>query len=526
MSELAKSSSLTTDLMEAGMNRDAAMAAAQAMFSLDSWPAPKLEPGSTSRLMASLKPAIRRGLPVARRRLVRACALGGIAAVLILATTLAASPKLRSTVTGWLSSGTTVRSPLVLGSVDFLNSKLGFVVVGNTRTHQGYLYKTPDAGRRWHLSLRFRTGGDLPNLGLLGTSLTFLNGQVGFLYTAYGSWGTDKPGVHIHGVLHRTVNGGRSWSRVKLPTEQWQAFASVSFVNRRQGWVLISSGTTMGQAVGALFRTENGGHLWTKIAWDYYTPNMTQSSRGGLGGSFNQRIHFISSRDGWLFSEDAVVGPSADSLTADGGDKWQGCREFPRGFERPGSPESRLKCSGPVPLRRFYTEALRSSGSDQVFVTQLDSGDFFNGRGLLPVVDVVPRSIHNVPVPPTQGGYFMYHLDRSPYSWVRPTPLPLGMPYENGYSGGPVVDVQSPRDWFFAGHGRIVYTLSAGTSWIRLPSPVSNSFTLGGVKFFGAKTGFIWGGSLNQKGPYSPRSVLDRTDDGGRTWTTVKLPVR
>ena len=356
-------------------------------------------------------------------------------------------------------------------------------------------------------------------MGLLGTSLTSLNKRVGFLYTAYGSLYAE------HGVLQRTTNGGNSWSRVRLPTERWQSFVSVSFVNRRQGWVLISSRPAMGQTVSALFRTHNGGQSWSRVAWDYIMPNGTWSTRGDLGGSFDQRIHFISARYGWLFSDDAVNGPAGDSLTTDGGYKWQGCRGLPQGFARSGSPEARMKCTGPIPPRRLYRDAGQSSGSDQVFVTQLDSGDFFGGRDLLPVVDAVPRDIHHVAVPPTQGGYFMYHLDRLTNSWARPTPLSLGLPYAID-TGGPAVDVEGPHNWFFAGDGKIVYTLNAGGSWTHQPSPIPNRFTLGGIKFFGAKVGFIWGGSLNQNGAYSPRSVLDRTRNGGRTWTTVKLPIR
>ena len=248
MIDSEKGRGLMSDLISAGMNRSEAVEAVSAIMALETWAVPAPSRASTAKIIEQLVPVTGHAAPAAMRRILRSVALAGIAAVLVLATAFAASPKLRSAVSGWFGAGTTLYSPLVLGSVDFLDPRLGFVTVGNTRTHRGYLYKTTNGGKSWQMSLRFRTGGDIASLGLLGTSVTFINRNVGFLYTAYGSPFSEKPGVHIHGVLHRTVDGGATWNRVALPTEPWQAFISLSFISRDEGWVLISSGTTMSQS--------------------------------------------------------------------------------------------------------------------------------------------------------------------------------------------------------------------------------------------------------------------------------------
>jgi photosystem II stability/assembly factor-like uncharacterized protein len=465
-----------------------------------------------------------------RRRMLRPLALAGIAAILVLATAFAASPKLRSTVAGWFGSGSTVHSPLVLGSVDFLNPRLGFVTVGNIRTHQGFLYKTTNGGKSWQPSVSFRTGGDISSLGLLGTSVTFINKDVGFVYTAYGSPTSEKPGVHIHGVLHRTVDGGKTWNSIALPTEPWQTFISLSFINRDTGWVLISSGTTMSQSTIAEFRTTNGGTSWKLQAYGGYDKNSVLVSRGGLHeGSANETIHFFSKRYGWIMGDNFTAGGSADNVTTNGGRSWHTCRSMPKSFYRVRPVPT---CSGPIPPARFYRDGRKLGGSGQVFVNQLDSGNLFGDAGLLPVLENIPSSIHPYK-PAPESGYYMYHLNRARTSWIRPVRLHLGLSagsegkvssLNNGGLPTPAVDIESSRDWFFTNGSTIVYTTNGGRSWTHVPSPLQGKFAPGGIRFFGSGQGFVWGGSANKSGPYSPRSILAGTVDGGRIWTTIQLP--
>ena len=495
MTESQRRSSVINALMEAGMTNDEAAESAGGIMMLDAWQAPPLPAGSDARLVDSLLPAVGRQIRSARRPLLRALSLAGIAAILVCATAFAASPKLRSTVTGWFASGTTVRSPLVLGSVDFLNPKLGFVAVGNTRTHQGYLYKTTDGGDSWRLSLRFRTGGDLPNMGLLGTSLTFLNQQVGFLYTARSSSVLAHKVTHIHAVLQRTVDGGRSWTRVKLPNEPWQIDSSLSFVSRTEAWYLIGAwGSVSGQTGAALFHTSNAGRTWREVGGTFMA-----------GG--HPTIRFVNRSTGWLFSSNFTGGWAQDSVTHNGGQTWHPCRPAPE-FGNAYGPW----CTSPTPPARFYRPGPHASSfSYWVDVTHLDSGNFFGARGLVPVLyTLVGNGVKHV--------VFVNHMNQLTGSWTRATQVPLG-----GYQRL-AVDIQSLRAWFFAGQRQIVYTLNGGRSWTHLPSPIPHNFTLGGIKSFGPKVGLIWGGSVNQNGPYSPRSVLDRTVNGGKTWTTIKLP--
>jgi photosystem II stability/assembly factor-like uncharacterized protein len=536
MSESERTRSLLADLMSTGMSRAEALSAITA---LETWTIPIPSRASTTRLLDRLASATNTRAAAPLRRILRPVALAGIAAILLIATVLAASPGLRSAVAGWFGSGTTVHSPLVLGSVDFLNPRLGFVTVGNTRTHRGFLYKTTNGGDSWRVSLHFRTGGDIASLGLLGTSVTFINRNVGLLYTAYGSPTSEKLGdemakrsVHIHGVLHRTVDGGATWTRVALPTEPWQAFISLSFISRAEGWVLVSSGTTMSQSSIAEFHTSNSGKSWQLQAFGGYDKNSVLVSNGGLHeGSADETIHFISQRVGWILGNEFASGDTVDSVTTNGGRLWRACRAMPPSFYgiRP-IP----RCTGPVPPARFYREGRQLGGSGQVFVTQLDAGNLFGSVGLLPVMETIPSSIHGNELA-SDSGYFMYHLNRSRTSWTKPMRLNLG--FKVGSEGQtsalntagvrtPAVNIESSRDWFFTNGSTIAYTTDGGRSWTHVPSPLRGRFVPGGIKFFSNGQGFVWGGSINQVGgPYSPRSVLARTLDLGRTWTTLKLPI-
>jgi photosystem II stability/assembly factor-like uncharacterized protein len=404
------------------------------------------------------------------------------------------------------------RAPWVLGSADFLGARSGFVTVGDTRTNHGYLYETSDGGSSWTRLLRFPIGGlSSPQGGLLPTSLTFLNSRVGFLSTQDGSLTGTKEWVR--GLVYRTTDGGRKWQRFVLPHERWGLFDSVSFVSRNQGWLLISSHTTMAQSSLAVFHTADGGKKWSEQAIAGYGPHAFVFKGGLSMGSYDEQIHFSSKSHGWIFGENGVGGETVDSFTTNGGKTWGQCA---------GRHGPIPKCGGPGAPARFFKDGRRNGGSGQVFVTQLDNGDFFDRRGLLPVVAVVPSWVTRGHFK-TEGGYFMYHLGRSMTFFGNPTALRLPMGY--GFLRPPVADVTSPTQWYFANNHVIASTANGGRTWTRTPAPLPGGFFAGGLQFIG-RTGYVWGGSLAQGPNYSIGSLLERTDNGGKSWTRIVLPTR
>jgi photosystem II stability/assembly factor-like uncharacterized protein len=435
--------------------------------------------------------------------------LMGISATGAAASAPAAAPR--------LAGGTTASAPFVIGSVDFVSPNHGWVTVGNTATHWGRLYGTVDGGRSWWRALTFRTGGLFSNrYGTLGTELDFLTPRVGFLIAAYGTAG------HSHWVLHRTSNGGRTWTAVGLPHKPWEYVTSFSFLNARKGWLLASGVITTGHYAGEVFTTDDAGATWKRLAWTGYTRNNVPVDRGYLGGSMDS-IRFTSLRSGWIFGESPIVGPAANEHTADGGRTWNAC-----GFP-PARPRKRLPACGPI-APPWLTKTSIKTGQGQVFVTQLDGGDFFGRGGLLPEDIIVPRQSHGLVVPPKYGGYYMYRLNRGRDSWVDPRLLPLHMPLAGSGSGvslfqPPVVDIESLHQWFFANRDKLVYTLNGGRTWRTSRTGLSGGLQPAGIRFFDRRSGLIWATIPPDGGAFSTRSVLERTDDAGRTWKVLHLPL-
>ena len=321
----------------------------------------------------------------------------------------------------------TARAPWVLGSVDFLGARSGFVTVGGTRTNRGYLYKTSDGGISWTRLLRFPIGGlRPPHGGLLPTSVTFLSSRVGFLSTQNGS--LTGPKEWVRGLVYRTTSGGRTWQRFVLPHALGGLFDSASFVNRNQGWVLVSSGTTMQQSSLAVFHTADGGKKWSEQAIAGYGPHGLVFKGGLTMGSADEQVHCSSKSNGWIFGENGIVGTTVGAFTTNGGKSWGQCA---------GHNGPIPKCGGPgAPARFVVTAAGRWLGT----------GDHDAARrwGLPPPPGVAPRGGRRTSWVTrghfkTEGGYFMYHLSRNMTFWGNPTALRLEMGY--GFVWPPVADI-------------------------------------------------------------------------------------
>lgn len=110
------------------------------------------------------------------------------------------------------------------------------------------------------------------------------------------------------GIVIKTNNGGRTWSRQKTPTTS--NLRAIQCIDQQVGWAAgweIVSG--VGRSAGVLLRTGDGGRTWDRVT----TPAMP----GVLGMAFRD------ARRGWVWGVASALVPSGVMQTQDGGRSWQ-----------------------------------------------------------------------------------------------------------------------------------------------------------------------------------------------------------
>ena len=232
-------------------------------------------------------------------------------------------------------------------SIDFLDARHGYALVGVRAIASNKLFRTDDGGQTWQLVSQ-------PPVGV---PITFLNDRVGF---------AAGPGPMVIGLyvgppivtLYRTTDGGRTWSKYEIA-------GSDSFVELPIGVsgghvVLIQNAPNRGDSLnlnpGTVWVSGAGGGHWSGRAVPFgpggipssFSPVSPRiwaiSSRQDLyvtadaGGHWRKvavrglpprapiwKIAFSSSRVGWAIVRSrlaGVVGASTLLLTTDGGRHW------------------------------------------------------------------------------------------------------------------------------------------------------------------------------------------------------------
>lgn len=125
---------------------------------------------------------------------------------------------------------TTLKSPLTVKAMDFVNSKIGFV--GGSESQ---IYKTKDGGSTWekqHAGYSWEI-----------TSIDFVTKDTGFAAQEFDS-------------MLVTYNGGNTWKSNKIP----RTASTIHFLNKDDGY--------LGGSDGDLYATHNGGKTFTWIGFD------------------------------------------------------------------------------------------------------------------------------------------------------------------------------------------------------------------------------------------------------------------
>ncbi len=120
--------------------------------------------------------------------------------------------------------------------------------------------------------------------------------------------------------VYRTVDGGKSWQKTKLP-DQSVAPGQLFFLNARLGWMLAGKGAAMGSEAVDVLQTGDGGASWKIVA---VSNNGTVNNPTAIPfGGDKSGLSFVNATTGWI-----VGSTPADNfvwlyVTHDAGATWR-----------------------------------------------------------------------------------------------------------------------------------------------------------------------------------------------------------
>ncbi len=201
-----------------------------------------------------------------------------------------------------------------INEVYFRNNDNGYLVAGRT------MYATSDGGKSW-LDLNIIDADAIENGTAEFLSIRFNNKNQGFII---GSVLNDDGWV-VDSLLLRTVDGGKSWSRILVPDIKTELI-HLDFDGRQEGWIVgdkgvilatvdngnswvkQESGTTAALynvdfrdskdgfvvgAAGTVLRTEDGGKTWASIS-TWITKTLF-------------RVNFVDDKTGWIVGSEGMI---------------------------------------------------------------------------------------------------------------------------------------------------------------------------------------------------------------------------
>jgi photosystem II stability/assembly factor-like uncharacterized protein len=227
--------------------------------------------------------------------------------------------------TGWVAQ-TNPLADSALGKIQFVSSTEGWI----SEAH-GRLLHTTNAGTNWTVITPF-PADTVTSMTDPANSMSWADQKHGWKINWLGTSFGDTHGA----VIHKTTDGGNTWTKKVLSTVIGEMGFQIQFVDTNNGWASVynySSGNMV------TLRSTNGGNTWDTVAtsgifyfvdasngWSiggtkiYHTTNggsnwSLQYTSAGTGG-FNT-IQFTDLNHGW------VVGDSSKILkTINGGTTW------------------------------------------------------------------------------------------------------------------------------------------------------------------------------------------------------------
>ena len=414
----------------------------------------------------------------------------------------------------------------------FLDATHGWLVSGGT------IYHTADGGLT--LTVQARHNVDF-------VAITFVGARHG--------WAVGFPaGPQGTGVLYRTVNGGGTWMRVRVP---WRGgIRHVSFATTRTGWMTIGHAVLQTSDGGLHWRVSARGYradavqaLTTRRVWVAAGDALLVTTNGGVswrpvrvGGLLAlTQVAFQGAESGWAAG--LTKGSSAGQIahTSDGGRTWQTqlsagqATSAPRALSFADSHDGWATAAGSV----LHTSdggahwVTQAAAPDSSWVDALTAADAVVGRltgypagGVSRTTDGGATWQPSVRAAAGYGDFDAVQFVDDQKGWVVGDSEILATT-----DGGVTWTAQDPgtsesltavhfvdaaNGWAVGGHGTIIHTSDGGATWA--PQASGTSDDLSSVTFLDARDGWVTG-SYPGVDDYSGGFIL-HTSDGGRDWTT------
>jgi photosystem II stability/assembly factor-like uncharacterized protein len=331
-----------------------------------------------------------------------------------------------------------VASSPSIRSLDMLDANVGWA------STDARVLRTLDGGSSWY---------DATPAGLDSAPFTpfFLNRSTAWL----AAMGADP----TSGTLYHTTDGGATWASASVPF----GGGSLHFVDATNGWELIGLGAGMSHEAVAVYRTSDGGMIWSKVFTD--DPNAPDS---------NDSLPFVGDKNGITATDSEhawVTGaqPSENFIylynTLDGGATWA------------------------------HQDASLPDGYTSAMTNPVLPVFFGANEAVLPVL-LYANNISAVFYVSHDGGQ----------TWTVTTPVANGGFLEAAFA----VD-------FFVWDGGSTLSVShdAGATWSSVTTNINIKDTMDFMQFINAMTG--WALSADANG----HTKLYKTVDGGATWNVL-----
>ena len=408
---------------------------------------------------------------------------------------------------GWLVSDRTIfhtsnggatvsiqaRHKVAFLDVTFADAKHGWAVgyPANADTDRVVIYRTVNGGRSW-ARVRVNVVGGL-------NAASFANARVG--------WAVGDALLH-------TTDGGRHWSRQFSKHTPGLGLMGVQAVSARRAWVCGDGNRVL--------QTTDGGATWKRF-----------HATGGGGDNLLRQVQFTSRLIGWVNTDEAVL------QTTDGGAHWArslvaNASDFSFADSKNGWVAS------------FDGTIYRTTDGGATWASQPNQSGLMWVRALSPSVAItggecISRTMDGVSWQSTTraaddfyGSFNALQFVNAHDGWVAGSGGEILATTDGGVGwaaqpSGTTEDLNgvhfsdAEHGWAVGDQGAIVYTSDGGAAWTAQTS--GTGYDLTGVAFTDAQNGWATGQSFVPLDDYSSGVIL-HTTDGGQEWTTqyVSMP--